>query len=343
MRSRLSVSFLCFALFSVLIISACSNEPEIIKLSGSAQGTTWHVSYWDSISHDKEQIQAALDAELLRIDSVLSNYIDDSIISQVNNNLDTKEIKTDAELIYLIEEARKVHTASEGCYDLTIKPLFNLWGFSTKSLSIPSAEELSNVMYSVGMEKIQTHENFIQKQLGKVHIDVSSIGQGYSVAKLAHLLDEQGIENYLVEIGGELQTRGQKPNQQAWKIVIERPLPEASGFQKIINIGTKEPTAIMTSGTYRHYYDEAGKRYSHILDARTGAPVTHSTVSVTVIHENPTVADAWSTALLCLGTQEGLKIANAHKLPVLFIDQTKLGFDETSSDLFRNMKKISVE
>ena len=328
---------------ALILLSACSKTPEIVKLSGSAQGTTWHISYWGKEHHDPEKIQSELDKELLRIDKVLSNYRDDSVISLVNNNHNTLAIEADDELIYLIEEARKVHTASQGCYDLTIKPLFSLWGFTNKSLTIPTKAELSETMYAVGMEKIQTHESFIQKQLGTVHIDVSSIGQGYSVAKLAQLLDKKGIQNYLVEIGGELQTRGQKPNQQPWRIAIERPLPEATGFQKIITIKTQEPTAVMTSGTYRHYYDEAGKRYSHILDARTGAPVTHSTVSVTVINESPTIADAWSTALLCLGTEEGLKIANEHKLSVLFINQSEAGFDETSSDLFRNMKNISVE
>tara|TARA_R110001592_G_scaffold227724_1_gene484016 strand:+ start:55307 stop:56323 length:1017 start_codon:yes stop_codon:yes gene_type:complete len=332
-----------FLFLSLLLLNGCAKKPEITKLSGSAQGTTWHVSYWDNKSLDSEQIQAELDAELLRIDSILSNYRDDSVISKVNNNKETQAIKADAELIYLIEEARKVHLASQGCYDLTIKPLFSLWGFTNKSLHIPSRTELSEAMYSVGMEKVQTHETYIQKQLGKVNIDVSSIGQGYSVARLSALLDKKGVNNYLVEIGGELQTRGQKPDKQPWKIAIERPLPEATGFQKIITISTLNPTAIMTSGTYRHYYDDAGKRYSHILDARTGAPVTHSTVSVTVIHESPTIADAWSTALLCLGTNAGLKIANANNLSVLFIDQNKSGMEESSSDLFRNMKGITVE
>lgn len=338
MRSVFLLLFLSLAL-----LNGCSKKPEITKLSGSAQGTTWHVSYWDNKDFDSEEVQSILDAELLRIDSVLSNYRDDSVISKVNNTHDTLAIKADAELIYLIEEARKVHIASQGCYDLTIKPLFSLWGFTDKSLHIPDPEELSNIMYSVGMEKVQTHEAFIQKQLGKVNIDVSSIGQGYSVAKLSALLDKKGIENYLVEIGGELQTRGQKPDMQPWRIAIERPLPEATGFQKIITISTLNPTAIMTSGTYRHYYDESGKRYSHILDARTGSPVTHSTVSVTVIHKSPTIADAWSTALLCLGTKEGLSIANENKLSVLFIDQNKIDIEETSSDLFKSMKDITVE
>tara|TARA_R110002167_G_scaffold243833_3_gene449253 strand:+ start:154 stop:1170 length:1017 start_codon:yes stop_codon:yes gene_type:complete len=331
------------SLVAITLLTACSKAPEIIKLSGSAQGTTWHVSYWDEQSFDRKEIQSALDAELLRIDSVLSNYRDDSVISKVNNNPSTKDIKADAELIYLVEEARKVNALSQGCYDLTIRPLFNLWGFSNKALHIPSQAELSEVMYSVGMEKIQTHESYIQKQLPKVDIDVSSIGQGYSVAKLAELLDKKGINNYLAEIGGELQTRGQKPDNQPWRVAIERPLPEAQGFQKVITIATQAPTAIMTSGTYRHYYSDSGKRYSHILDARTGSPVTHSTVSVTVIHESPTIADAWSTALLCLGTESGLTIANDNDLSVLFIDQTKLGMEETSSALFRNMEGITIE
>tara|TARA_R110002072_G_scaffold90500_5_gene202431 strand:- start:1746 stop:2759 length:1014 start_codon:yes stop_codon:yes gene_type:complete len=335
--------FVLFVFVLLLILTGCSKEQSITKLSGSTQGTTWHISYWSKEDKDSEALQKELDAELIRIDSVLSNYRDDSVISQVNNNHDATAINADAELIYLIEEARKVHSASQGCYDLTIQPLFALWGFSDKSLHIPSEAELSEVMYSIGMEKVQTHESFIQKQLGKVHIDVSSIGQGYSVARLAELLDKKGITNYLVEIGGELQTRGQKPQMQPWRIAIERPLPEATGFQKVITIATQSPTAIMTSGTYRHYYDDSGKRYSHILDARTGAPVTHSTVSVTVIHESPTIADAWSTALLCLGTQEGLKLAEENNLSVFFIDQTNSGIEETSSDLFRNMKDITVE
>ena len=328
---------------ALFVLSGCEKKQSITKLSGAAQGTTWHISYWSEEEINTQNLQQELDAELARIDSVLSNYRDDSIISKVNSSHDTTAIKADAELIYLIEEARKVHSASQGCYDLTIQPLFALWGFSDKALHIPSDAELSEAMYSIGMEKIQTHESFIQKQYEKVHIDISSIGQGYSVAKLAELLENLDIKNYLVEIGGELQTRGQKPQQQPWQIAIERPLPEAQGFQKVITIGTHAPTSVMTSGTYRHYYDDSGKRYSHILDARTGYPVSHSTVSVTVIHENPTIADAWSTALLCLGTEEGLKIAEENKLSVFFIDQNKIGIEETSSSLFRNMHDITVK
>lgn len=332
-----------FIYIIIFLLSACSKTPEIIKLSGSTQGTTWHISFWSKKEQNNQTLQTELDAELERIDRILSNYRPDSIISQVNANPSTSDIPSDPELIYLIEEARKVHSATEGCYDLTIRPLFDAWGFSNKTFTIPSDSQLSDIMYEIGMEKVQTHDRSIQKQIPNVHIDVSSIGQGYSVAKLAELLNKKGINNYLVEIGGELQTRGHKPDKQPWRIAIERPLPDATGFQKVVTISTDNPTAIMTSGTYRHYYDKDGKRYSHILDARTGQPVTHSTVSVTVIHESPTVADAWSTALLCLGTEKGLMVANKHQISTLFIDQNNLDIEETSSDAFKQMKNIRAE
>jgi thiamine biosynthesis lipoprotein len=334
-------------LFLVLLItvlsSACADKPEIIKLSGQAQGTTWNVSFWNTSDIEPEKIRQELAAELSRIDQILSNYRDDSHISQVNRNTTLEAIEIDPELSYLIEQARKVYIASQGCYDLTIKPLFTLWGFTGNALALPDPAKISDAMYSVGMDKIQIHENHLQKKIATSHIDVSSIGQGYSVAKLASILEKNGITNYLAEIGGELQTRGQKPGEQPWRVAIERPLPNAQGFQKVVTMDTTEPVSIMTSGTYRHFYDQDGQRYSHILDARTGRPVSHSTVSVTVIDPDPTLADAWSTALLCLGSEAGMAIANEHELAVLFIDQADETMHESSSDSFKMMKGIRVE
>lgn len=326
-----------------ILSTACADKPEIVKLSGQAQGTTWNVSFWNTANVEPEKIQQALVAELARIDLLLSNYREDSHISKVNQNATLEAIEIDPELAYLIETARKVNIASMGCYDLTIKPLFTLWGFTGNAFNLPSSVQIGEAMYSIGMDKIQIHENHLLKKIATTNIDVSSIGQGYSVAKMAAILEKNKIDNYLAEIGGELQTRGQKPDQQPWRVAIERPLPNAKGFQKVVTMNTTDPVAIMTSGTYRHYFDQDGQRYSHILDARTGSPVTHSTVSVTVIDADPTLADAWSTALLCLGSEVGLSIANEQKLAVLFIDQTELSMNESSSDAFKTLKGISVE
>jgi thiamine biosynthesis lipoprotein len=326
-----------------LLISACTDKQELVKLSGPAQGTTWNVSFWNTSGAEPANIREAVVAELKRIDLLLSNYREDSHISGINRTITQDAIEIEPELAYLIEEARKVYLASDGCYDLTIKPLFSLWGFSGSTLTLPSDAQISDTMGSIGMDKLQLHEHHLQKKNPTTHIDVSSIGQGYSVAKIAGVLEKHGITNYLAEIGGELQTRGQKPGGQPWRVAIERPLPNAQGFQKVVTLDTTEPVAIMTSGTYRHYFDQDGKRFSHILDARTGKPVSHSTVSVTVIHPNPTVADAWSTALLCLGSQHGMPIANQQELAVLFIDQVNDSMHESSSDGFKMMKGIRVE
>ena len=335
---RLVYLLVCFS-----FLVACADKPEIVKLSGQAQGTTWNVSFWNTVNADPEAVRQALTDELARIDLLLSNYRDDSHIAAVNREKTLEAIKIDPELAFLIEQARTVNLASQGCYDLTIQPLFALWGFSGSSLTVPTAAQISDVMGRIGMDKLQVHEQHLQKLNPDSHIDVSSIGQGYSVAKLAEVLENKGINNYLAEIGGELQTRGQKPDQQPWRVAIERPLPQAQGFQKVVTLQTTEPVAIMTSGTYRHYYDQDGLRYSHILDARNGRPVSHSTVSVTVIHPDPTIADAWSTALLCLGSEAGMSIADEQQLAVLFIDQKEQSMHESSSDAFKKLKGVQVE
>lgn len=327
----------------LILLSACSKPPEIIKLSGPAQGTSWNITFWNTENINADELKVELETELQRIDKLLSNYRDDSHISEVNYNQTLTEIPADPELIFLIEQARNIQLASQGCYDLTIQPLFKLWGFRQESLHIPSEAEIAEAMRAVGMEKIQTHEKHLQKKVASSYIDVSSIAKGYTVGKLAGILERKKIVNYLVEVGGELQTRGQKPEQQPWRVAIERPLPLAQGFQKVVTLQTLETTAIATSGTYRNYYDAEGKRYSHILDARTGTPVNHATVSATVINSDPTLADAWATALLCLGTEAGVEIANQHQLAVLFIDQQETELFESTSDAFKKMQGISVE
>jgi thiamine biosynthesis lipoprotein len=176
-----------------------------------------------------------------------------------------------------------------------------------------------------------------------MRVDVSSIAQGYTVRKLAALLEQAGVTNYLVEVGGELQVRGKKPAGQPWKVAIEKPLPGEQHLQKIITVNQDEPLAIMTSGTYRHYFDADGQRFSHVLDARAGAPVRHNTVSTTVLIDNATFGDAWSTAFLCLGSEAGLKVADELGLKVLFIDQQGDALVEKSSQALAKSKDVSLQ
>jgi thiamine biosynthesis lipoprotein len=185
-------------------------------------------------------------------------------------------------------------------------------------------------------------DNHLRKQLPQLKVDLGSIAQGYSVERLSKLLEQQGIQDYMVEIGGELKTQGLKPDASAWRIAVERPLPGQQAMHKVITMPKQQPLAVMTSGTYHHYFDNHGIRYSHIFDARTGRPVTHDLVSVTVLNSNPTLADAWSTTLLCLGQQEGMKAANTANIAALFIQQQGNDLNESRSDPLTALDTITI-
>lgn len=326
--------------FSVL--TGCS-DPSVQKLEGSAQGTTYHISYWSELPMDGKDIETTIKNELDTIDRTLSNYRPDSIIEKFNSNENTDSQEVGNEIVSLVRIAQTVHQATQGCFDLTIKPLFELWGFRGDELTIPNDTAILKTLSQTGMGKLEVvDETHLRKRQANLKVDLSSIAQGYSVGKISRALEQKGIKNYLVEIGGELKTLGHKPDLQAWRIAVERPLPGEQVMQKIITMPKESPMAVMTSGTYRHYFDHEGKRYSHILDARTGRPVTHDLVSITIIHEDPTIADAWDTALLCLGQKEGMKVANAEKIPALFIQQQGNELIESRSDALNTLDSLTI-
>jgi thiamine biosynthesis lipoprotein len=324
------------------MLTGCS-EQSIQKLEGSAQGTTYHISYWSELPMDVKDIETRIKNELDAIDRTLSNYRPDSVIEKFNSTENTDSQEVGNEIVSLVRIAQTVHQASQGCFDLTIKPLFELWGFRGDELTIPNETAILQTLSQTGMGKLEVvDETHLRKKQSNLKVDLSSIAQGYSVGKISLALEQKGIKNYLVEIGGELKTLGHKPDLQAWRIAVERPLPGEQVMQKIITMPKESPMAVMTSGTYRHYFDHEGKRYSHILDARTGRPVAHNLVSITIIHEDPTIADAWDTALLCLGQKEGMKVANAEKIPALFIQQQGNELIESRSDALNTLDSLTI-
>lgn len=326
------------------LLNGCSEPTPVKQLSGAAQGTTWHVTVWHPEGLDITALQSKIDAEFNRLDQVLSNYRQDSVIERFNQSASIAPVDVGNEIADLVQIAKEVSRASQGCYDLTIKPLFDLWGFSGESVSLPGSAELEQVrkLTGFGLVSVPTLTE-LQKNAPEAEIDLSSIAQGYSVDRVASVIEAAGIKNYLVEIGGELKTRGHKPDGSFWRIAIERPLPGGRAVQKVLTIGQDEPVSVMTSGTYRHYFDDQGTRYSHVLDARTGKPITHKTVSVTVLDQDPTLADAWSTALLCLGDEEGLTIANQAGIAALFLRESGEQFVEKTTSAWRSMKNIEVQ
>lgn len=310
-------------LFSCLAtLAGCQPSPRESELAGSAQGTTYHIKVvLDGLAIDPAPLRGRIEEAFARIDAKLSNYREDSEISWINQQKTTDWLSVSPEIAELVQIARQVHKLSQGCYDLTVKPLFDLWGFSKHENRVPTPAEIDQALAHVGMHRLEVDvpNSRLRKLDPELRIDLSSIAQGYSVGAVASLLESQGIQNYLVEIGGEMKVKGLKANGDPWRVAVEKPTPSTQEVQKILSLHEQKGTAIMTAGTYRNFFESQGKVYSHILDPRTGRPVTHRLLSVTVLHDDPTWADAWDTALLCLGQPEAARLAEAEHLKVLLI------------------------
>lgn len=327
------------ALSTLLILSACQPAPTETEISGEIQGTTYHIKVvLAELPVQTEELRRDIVRAFEAVDEKLSNYRDDSEISQINANKTSAWLPVSREILDLINIAQEVSKRSEGCYDLTVKPLFDLWGFFRHQNRVPTDAEIAEVVRHVGMSQIDVDAagSRLRKRDPEVRIDLSSIAQGYTVGAIAALLENRGIQNYLAEIGGELKVKGSKANGRAWRIAIEKPTPFQREVQRVLELHQRNGTAVMTSGTYRNFFEQDGKVYSHILNPKTGRPVTHNLLSVTVLHDDPTLADAWGTALLCVGETEAAKIAEQEKLKVLLIYRNGNELKEFMSTEFLN-------
>lgn len=303
------------------LLSACG-QPSETALSGDTQGTTWHLKMvLDGTTAKPEEILHEVQALFQRVDERLSTWREDSAIARFNSQESTDWQEVPPEMILLTSIARDIHDKSGGCYDPTVQPLSELWGFAREEQRVPSSGEIQEVVAHVGMDKLEidAKKGRLRKKDPALRLSLDSIAQGYTIAEMARLLDERGIHNYLAEIGGEMKVKGHKANGQAWRVAVEKPIPLSREVLRILELNQESGVAVMTSGTYRNYFEADGKTYSHIIDPRTGMPVTHNLVSTTVLHDDPTLADAWSTALLCVGETEGLRLAEAEGLRALFI------------------------
>ncbi len=336
-KNILIVKYLLFlALLSFL--SACHSEKEIkvYEFSGQTMGTTYSikiVSKLDSFQNSK--IQSGIDSVLIDINQKMSTYIKDSELSKFNNYKDTNWVKVSKDLAIVIFKALEISKASNGMYDITIGPLVNLWGFGPKfnDKKIPSDKEIFEQKKNIGYKNILIDMNNlrIKKRNKNIYCDLSSIAKGYGVDKVGIFLEDMGIKNYMVEIGGEVRTKGENGENKKWKIGIATPTND--GLQKIVNLSNY---SMATSGDYLNYFEENGIRYSHTINPITGKPITHNLASVTVIHINCCDADAYATAIDVMGPKEGYKFALKQKLPIFMIVRENNGFVEKMTPQFNN-------
>lgn len=304
------------------VLGACSAEKSVLKISGQTMGTSYSIVAVDPGSGTtEEELQQVVEKALKQVDLHLSNWNPNSEISRFNASRSLEPVPMSPMLKEVMQAAQEIHQASEGQLDVTLGPLIQLWGFGskTKQDEAPGEDQIAAALQASGQNRtLEISGNSLQKRRPETEIYLAAIGKGYGVDVIARVIESFGMKDYLVEIGGDLYASGNNPDGQPWKIGIETPDAHDRTVKKIVGLSN---LGMATSGDYRNYFEKEGVRYSHILDARTGRPITHKTASVTVLAENAMKADAWATAMLVLGRERGLEIANKRDLAVLFIER----------------------
>ena len=298
---------------------------EVYELVGATMGTSFSVRIdAETSAADRARVHALVEERLDALSRIMSTYDSTSELSRFNRRSSTEPFPASPELVEVLELAREVAERSGGALDVTVAPLVEAWGFGPASrLDVldgptPSDAELARLRPPVGYENIVVDPaaGTIAKTHADTRVDLSAIAKGYGVEAVSAALRAHGFESFLVEIGGELAATGSRRSGEPWRVGIERPDDGTPGIWGSVALVDE---AIATSGDYRDYYERGGVRYAHIIDPRTGRPITSRGASVTVVHASAAMADAWATALTVLGPDEGYELARREGLAALFI------------------------
>lgn len=304
------------ALSLVLAAMLSCDEPEPVVLSGRAMGTTWQVSLPPGT--DGREVAAIIE----RVEAEISNWRPESALSRFNRSRSTEPVLLPPEFADALRAALRVSQETEGALDITVAPLVRFWGFGPGSAS---GESLEAARRRVDYRKLVFDGAALRKTDPEVEVDLSCVGEGLAIDRIAAWLDGRGVPAYLIELGGELKAKG-----RPWRIGLERPEPGARRLRGVVEL---TEGAISTSGTYR----QRVKGRPHVIDPRTGRPVEHGLVSVSVIHESAVRADAIATALLVLGPERGWAFAEERDLAATFVFETPEGLREHPTPRFPPM------
>ncbi|WP_394150693.1 FAD:protein FMN transferase [Vibrio maritimus] len=323
------------SLFAAFVLTACGNSREQVHLSGPTMGTIYNVKYITVDNGPKpEKIQAEINRLLEEVNDQMSTYRQDSELSRFNRFFGTESFPVSKQTAIVVKEAIRLNEVTLGALDVTVGPLVNLWGFGPEARPevVPSDEELAKRKAQTGIQHLSATDTTLKKDLHGLYVDLSTIAKGWGVDVLADYLDRVGIEDYMVEVGGEMRLKGLNREGVKWRIAIEKPSIDERSVQEIIEPGDM---AIATSGDYRNYFEKEGVRYSHIIDPSTGKPINNKVVSVTVLDKSSMTADGLATGLMVLGEEKALQVAEQHSIPALIIVKTEDGFNEIASEAFK--------
>jgi thiamine biosynthesis lipoprotein len=324
------------------VLSGCGNGDSLERFDGPTMGSRYSIQYVrHSSTPGPKAVQAEVEKILAEVDRQFSTYRSDSDIERFNALPAGRCQVMPGPVLELIRVGEQLSSQSEGSYDLTVEPLLNLWGFGPQGREekIPTAEALAEVRQRVGHGHLRIDGDQLCKDAA-VEVDFNSIAAGYAVDTIAAKLEAMGIRNYLAEATGELKAAGKKPDGSPWRIALEEPRDDQQVAERIIAV---DGYGVSTSGDYRNYFEQDGRRYSHTFDARTGAPVLHTLASVTVIHPSALMADGLSTLLLILGPEKGWDYAETHDIGAFFVIRADTGFVTRTTQAFERLSGGKTE
>lgn len=315
-------------------------ERVVQSAQGSTMGTTWSVRAVLPASHEAPTWHVDAQAVLDRVDGQMSTYKPQSALSRFNGAPAGTWHVLPPECFDVVKHALDVARDSGGAYDPTVGPLVNLWGFGPDAARSepPTDDEITVARERVGWWKLRLDDATRSLyQPGGIYLDLSSVAKGYSVDLVGRHLDALGIDAWLVEVGGELKGKGNKPDGSPWRIGIERPGAATAAVNRVEQLSqvlALSGRAIATSGDYRRHFEAAGRSFTHHIDPRTGYPVPHSVASVSVLARDALQADPMGTLMTVLGPDEGMAFAQARDLAVMFILHGEHGLEERLSPAF---------
>ncbi len=287
----------------ILMFTACTKQKQYFEESGSVFHTIYHIKYEGS-----EILTEKIDAEFQKFNLSLNPFNPNSIISKVNRN---EAVEADDWFIEVFNKAKEVSDHSEGIFDITCAPLVNLWGFGFSKMDSVTPQMIDSIKQFVGYQKVRLDGRKVVKDDSRILLNCSAIAKGYASDIIARLLEREGIENYMVEIGGEVTMKGVNQNGKCWRIGINKPEDDSTGVKNDIEevVQLCKKGGVATSGNYRNYYIKDGKKYAHTIDPRTGYPSEQSILSATIVAEDCITADAYATAFMAMGLEKAREAA----------------------------------
>ncbi|MCD8309823.1 MAG: FAD:protein FMN transferase [Prevotellaceae bacterium] len=305
-KNKQAFIWVALLLLATVWILARHNAPVPFRnASGMIFGTIYSITY-----QNKEDLKEEIEAALQRFDGSLSPFNDTAVITRVNRN---EEVEPDTLFTNVFRRSMEISRVTDGAFDITVAPLVNAWGFGFKQGAFPDEAMIDSLLELTGYEKVSlSEEGKVVKQDPRILLDCSAIAKGYAVDVVAQLLRRLGVENFMVDIGGEVVVGGQNPDRSPWRIGVNKPVDDSLAVNQELELVLRlTDTAVATSGNYRNYYYRDGKKYAHTIDPRTGYPVQRSILSSTVIAPDCMTADAYATAFMVMGLEASRQLVDS--------------------------------